>query len=125
MLWLYGVARNVVTREWRSAGRRRRLGARLAFRRQPAVPIPEDVLVDDDETRRVLDAAGRLNDSDAEVLRLLAWEHLTPAELATVLEITPNAVHQRLHRAKRNLVREYDRPDVVPVRSPAAPEGGA
>jgi RNA polymerase sigma-70 factor, ECF subfamily len=82
--------------------------ARVASRRPVAVADPEEMAVGDDEVRRVLAAADRLKPTDAEVLRLLVWERLGPAEIASVLEITPNAVRQRLHRAKQHLIREYD-----------------
>jgi RNA polymerase sigma-70 factor (ECF subfamily) len=41
--------------------------------------------------------------TDAEVLRLWAWEDLTLAEIAAVLGITANAASIRLHRAKGRL----------------------
>ena len=46
-----------------------------------------------------------LRDEDAELLRLWAWEQLTPAEIATVLDVTPNAVSIRLHRARGEVAR--------------------
>ncbi len=77
------------------------------------------------EHRLVLDAAGgQLDGTDAEVLRLVAWEQLSPGDVAAVLEITPNAVKQRLHRAKRNLAREYRRLEVRHVASADPTEGG-
>lgn len=124
LLWLYRVAHRVVGHEWRGASRRRRLTSRVASRRAPTSELPEDAAIDGDDTRRVLAAAERLNASDAEVLRLLAWEGLAPAEIATVLEINPNAVHQRLHRARRNLLREFESLDAPTSSSPAARSGG-
>ncbi len=64
--------------------------------------------MDGDDVRRVLAAAAHLKPTDAEVLRLFVWERLGAGEIAAVLEITPNAVHQRLHRAKQHLMREYE-----------------
>ena len=49
------------------------------------------------------DALARLRPDDAELLRLWAWEQLTPAEIATVLDITANAASIRLHRARAKL----------------------
>ena len=52
-------------------------------------------------------------------------EHqLAIGDIAAVLEIAPNAVKQRLHRARRNLAREYRRLDARPT-TPDAPKGGA
>jgi len=44
-----------------------------------------------------------LRSDEQELLRLWAWEDLTPAEIAVVLGITPNAVSIRLHRARGRL----------------------
>jgi RNA polymerase sigma-70 factor (ECF subfamily) len=52
------------------------------------------------------DALARLGEDDAELLRLWAWEQLGPAEIATVLGVTPNAVSLRLRRARTRLVEE-------------------
>ena len=48
-------------------------------------------------------AMATLRPQDAELLRLWAWEQLTPTEIATVLEITSNAASIRLHRARERL----------------------
>jgi RNA polymerase sigma-70 factor (ECF subfamily) len=51
-------------------------------------------------------ALARLRPDDAEVLRLWAWEDLAPSDIATVLDVTPNAVSIRLHRARQRLAEE-------------------
>jgi RNA polymerase sigma-70 factor (ECF subfamily) len=107
-LWLYRVAHRTVGHTWRSARRRRRLVNRVAARRPASSAGPEEAALDGEDVRRVLAAADRLKPIDAEVLRLSVWERLDPGEIASVLEITPNAVHQRLYRAKQRLIREYD-----------------
>lgn len=107
-LWLYRVAHRVVGHRWRSARRRRRLTVRVASSRPVGVVGPEEAAMDDDDVRRVLAAVACLKSTDAEVLRLSVWERLDPTEIASVLEIAPNAVHQRMHRAKQHLIREYD-----------------
>ena len=125
LVWLYGVAYRVVGHQWRSALRRRRLEVRLlSIGRRAAVAADESVL-DEEESRLVLAAAARLGDTDAEVLRLSAWEQLGIADIAAVLNIDPNAVKQRLHRARRNLGREYRRLQPRPLSTPAAAKGGA
>jgi RNA polymerase sigma-70 factor (ECF subfamily) len=123
LLWLYGVAYRVIGHQRRATARRRRLDERLrSVVPRPVSPADESI-VSGDEFRRVLRAAARLGDRDAEVLRLVAWERLSVAEVAAVLGIDPNAVKQRLHRARRNLGREYRR--LQSRRStPVAVEGG-
>ncbi len=92
--WAYGVARNCLRNAERSARRQERVAARLAH--QPEEPgAPEDLALHE--------AFARLRPDDAELLRLWAWEQLTPAEIATVLGITANAASIRLHRAREKL----------------------
>ena len=45
-------------------------------------------------------ALASLPPADQELLRLVAWEELGNQQIAAVLEITPNAVAIRLHRAR-------------------------
>jgi RNA polymerase sigma-70 factor, ECF subfamily len=125
LVWLYGVAYRVVGHQWRSTARRRRLEARLrSVALRPGSAADESV-IDGDDSRLVLVAAAHLSDTDAEVLRLRAWEQLDISDIAAVLEIAPNAVKQRLYRAKRNLAREYRRLESRQTSNPDAPKGGA
>ena len=66
----------------------------------PASSLPRS---DPDRVARLLEALAAMRPEDAELLRLWAWEQLTPAEIATVLDITSNAASTRLTRAKRKL----------------------
>jgi RNA polymerase sigma-70 factor (ECF subfamily) len=108
LVWLYSVAYRVIGHQWRSVVRRGRLWSRLQTTRSRPVVGPDDSGLDDVDSRRVLAALARLNDTDAEVLRLDAWEQLSTVSIAAVLGIEPNAARQRLYRARRNLAREYD-----------------
>jgi RNA polymerase sigma-70 factor (ECF subfamily) len=125
LVWLYGVAYRVIGHQRRSATRRRRLEARLrAVASRPGVAADERV-IDGVDYRLVLAAAACLGDTDAEVLRLVAWEQLPVADVATVLGVDANAVRQRLHRARRNLGREYRRLQARQLSTPVAAKGGA
>jgi RNA polymerase sigma factor (sigma-70 family) len=124
LVWLYAVAYRVIGHLWRSAARRRRLEDRLrSVVRRPAAAADESVIYGA-EYRLVLEAAERLAATDAEVLRLVAWEQLCVVDIAAVLGIAPNAVNQRLHRARRNLAHEYRRLEAR-LSTPDAPKGGA
>jgi RNA polymerase sigma-70 factor (ECF subfamily) len=124
LLWLYGVAYRVIEHQWRSRARHRRLHNHLrALDPGPVPGVDESGGVGDD--RVVLAALARLGSSDAEVLRLVAWEQLTLSEVAAVLEIEPDATRQRLHRARSNFAREYGRLQSHSRRHPAAATGGA
>lgn len=98
-LWLFGVARNVLANQQRGATRRRRLHLRLLQQRH-VDDRPESAVV---ETEPVLRALSRLRPDDAELLRLVAWEELSHAEIAELMQISPNAVGIRVHRARARL----------------------
>ena len=93
----YGVARLCLANAERGARRQRRLAGRIATL-DPPREAPEPVGDD-----RLAEAMAALSGDDAELLRLWAWEQLTPGEIAVVLDITPNAASIRLHRAKDKL----------------------
>ena len=103
--WVYGVARMCLRNAERSARRQERLGARLAAVDPPpsSVPGPGDADAGADADGSVTRALAALRPEDAELLRLWAWEQLAPGEIATVLGISANAAHSRLHRARRRL----------------------
>lgn len=105
--WCYGVARGCLANARRADGRRLRLVDRLvrAQERQPAGEA------DHSDLHAALAALGAL---DREVVRLWAWEGLTPRQIAEATGLTSNAVSIRLHRAKKKLaeqlVRKHDEP---------------
>jgi RNA polymerase sigma-70 factor (ECF subfamily) len=95
--WLYGIARRVVSNQRRARGRRESRSG----------PMPESVAGSaiasglDADLERVLE---QLRAADRELLELAAWEEMTPADLAMLLDITPNAAAIRLHRARKRFV---------------------
>jgi len=97
--WAYAVARNALANAERGLRRQRRLAYRITVVDPPSEASPEPEDGDD----RVAAALARLRPDEAELVRLWAWEQLSPAEIATVLDLTPNAVSIRLHRARGKL----------------------
>jgi RNA polymerase sigma-70 factor (ECF subfamily) len=92
--WLYGVARRTVGNQRRGIVRRGRLQARLEQTvERPVVAAPP-------AAELALEALSRLSAADQELLRLVAWEELSHAEIAYVMGISVNAVTIRLHRAR-------------------------
>jgi RNA polymerase sigma-70 factor (ECF subfamily) len=97
--WLYAVAHNLWRNKARTDRRRRDLLAR--FRPPPQSAACGDPAALDPGTLRT--ALASLGERDQEVLRLVAWDGLTPAEVAVVLGCTPIAARTRLHRARSRL----------------------
>jgi len=100
--WAYGVARRALANAERGRRRQARVAARVATVDPPS-ETPEGGGLRDDALHEAL---ARLRPDDAELLRLSAWEQLTPTEIATVLDVTANAVSIRLHRARQRLADE-------------------
>ena len=101
-LWLYGTARRVLANHHRGQRRRSALVDRLALHLESVVPDH------DENALRVREALGRLDADDAELLRLTAWEGLTPSELAFMWGIPAATVRTRLHRGRQRLRAELD-----------------
>lgn len=102
-LWLYGIARRVVSNQARGQRRYERLGARLREQAQTG-----STPVDGDELGRetVAEAFARLSPTDRELLTLVAGEGLSASEVARVLGCTATAARVRLHRARARFARE-------------------
>ncbi|NND01263.1 MAG: sigma-70 family RNA polymerase sigma factor [Acidimicrobiia bacterium] len=105
-LWLYGVARNSVRNTLRSFRRRVRLNGKVSGLRPEVSPGPEAVIVRHYEQEALLSALAELRPMDQEVLRLRAWEELSAAEIAEVMDLSVRAVETRLSRARQKLARK-------------------
>lgn len=95
--WLLGVARRVLSTHRRAEGRRAGLTERLA---ENAVPTVEPQVRGDQQLARALE---RLSESDRELLLLIAWDGLAPAQAAAALGVKPSTLRVRLLRARRRL----------------------
>jgi RNA polymerase sigma-70 factor (ECF subfamily) len=96
--WLFAVAANVQRNRARSARRYQAMINRL-----PA-PVPGQPPAEPSGGgHAVLSAMAALAEEDQEILRLVAWDGLTPQEAATVLGTTGGVARLRLHRARKRL----------------------
>ncbi|HEY5195353.1 MAG TPA: sigma-70 family RNA polymerase sigma factor [Solirubrobacteraceae bacterium] len=120
--WLLGVARRVLSTQRRGERRRGALRDRLTqtvgdlsleapddFAAEPASDLT-GATSEDGALAGITDAAlagalARLSESDLELLLLIAWDGLSPAEAATVLAIKPATARVRLLRARRRLTQ--------------------
>jgi RNA polymerase sigma-70 factor (ECF subfamily) len=112
--WLFGIARRCLANTARSAQRADRLGARLAESFADAVvPDPSTLHEHHTDSRQVIEALDRLSPEDRELVTLIAWEGLTPAQAAAALGVSPGTVRVRLHRARTRLRNTLSTPALV------------
>ncbi len=114
LLWLYGVARNVVRNFDRSARRRLRLVGKLGSLRQPHSPSPEIQVIQSAENQELLAAVDRLKPLERELLRLHTWEELSLSEIASITGLSVRSVESRLTRVRRKLAASLG----IPRKSP-------
>jgi RNA polymerase sigma factor (sigma-70 family) len=104
LAWLYGIARNVLLGYFRS---QHSIPASDTGRRNLGESDPWHAVDDRVDASRTVSgltgAVAALADEDREVLLLVAWEQLTPAEVAVVLDIPQGTARSRLHRARVQL----------------------
>jgi RNA polymerase sigma-70 factor (ECF subfamily) len=127
--WLLAVARRVLSTQRRSERRRVALTDRLAAHTPDSARMDAGAEVIagagawESENGRLSGALGRLSEADRELLLLIAWEGLTPAQAARVLEVKPATVRVRLLRARRRLSHALAHaPDDALVRSTVSME---
>jgi RNA polymerase sigma-70 factor (ECF subfamily) len=105
--WLYAVARNLVRSHARWAVVDAAGVAALSrwWHLEAPGAAPHDAAVAADAARRLERAFAGLPLAGREVLLLVAAEGLAVDEAARILDITPEAARQRLHRARADLAR--------------------
>jgi RNA polymerase sigma factor (sigma-70 family) len=115
--WLLAIARRVAANHLLARDRRAALLSRAAdvAEREPS-PQPG-------AGEAVAGALAQLRDDDRELLTLIAWDGLSPAEAAEVLGCSPAALRVRLHRARQRLRAVLAETDPTPVPD-AAPQRG-
>lgn len=104
LLWLYGIARRVLSNAHRGQQRQARLRGRLAGERRldnGSGPTMEEV----DELAAAIET---LSWDDRETLRLAYWEELSRREIGVVLGCSENAVSHRLSRTRIRLLEKIN-----------------
>ena len=109
--WLFTVARNLYWTHRRSSLLEEAVTAELLtlWPRQNW-PSPFDLASTGELGRRVESALATLPPQHREVLLLVGYEGLTPTEAAAVCKVTPEALRQRLARARAALADALDLP---------------
>ena len=98
-MWLFGIARHVMTNAARSERRRWSLAERFreVLRTSPTEGPPAD------DGAEVRDAIDRLSPAQAELVRLIHWDGFGVAEAAQILSISPSTARTRYQRARTDL----------------------
>lgn len=112
-LWLFGIARLVLTNQRRGQLRRSQLTDRL---RSELHTTSQVTPVQENPVSRAL---ARLRPEDRDLLAMQTWEGLTTAEMAIVLHCSTAAIRVRLHRARARLRTALDHappPDPAHIR---------
>jgi RNA polymerase sigma-70 factor (ECF subfamily) len=109
--WLFTVARNLFISHRRAlVVDLDRLERFRIFRREeePITATPFESLASSETERRLEAALARLPEKYREVVLLVGVERMTPAEAAAVLKLKPDAVRQRLSRARGMMKAELE-----------------
>jgi len=109
--WLLRIARNAVIDHLRSLKRKGSLHVHLDSVPDLVANLPsqEERLLKRERIQTLLNATRTLREADREVLSLRYGAELSNAEIADQLEITPNAVAVRIHRALKRLKDAVER----------------
>ena len=124
LLWLYGVARNVVRNKQRGGRRQLRLVARSGAMVSPPADSPEVQIIRHEEHEEVLAAMETLSSDDRELVRLKIWEGLSNAAVATILGISDRAVEGRYTRAIKKMSKKLKSGSNAAPSSPFSTERG-
>ena len=116
--WLLRIARNAVTDHLRSLKRRGSL--HVSLDRAPdlvaEIPSQDERVIREERIQTILNGTRLLKKSDQEILSLRYGGGLDNQEIADELDITPNAVAVRLHRALKRLKDAID--EMTPASGP-------
>ena len=104
-MWLYGVARKVLSTHRRSAIRRNALAERLRLDLRGS---GIDNAHNDSLGSHVRSLIADLDEKDQEIMGLVYWEGFSLVEVATILSMRPSTVRSRHARARAELRRTLE-----------------
>ncbi|MCT2585578.1 RNA polymerase sigma factor [Actinophytocola sp. S1-96] len=103
--WLYGIATNLLRRHVRQEVRGWRARARVMGTDRLQADSHEarttEQVAAQQQVRQLAGALAALQPGDRDVLLLISWGQLKPAEVSEALGIPVGTVHSRLHRVRR------------------------
>lgn len=102
--WLLAVARRVIANQRRSTERQIAL-----FQRMSAAPSAHADLEVGGARAPVLLALAALRPADRELLLLIGWDEVSPAQAAQILRVQPSTLSMRLRRARERLAAQLEK----------------
>jgi RNA polymerase sigma factor (sigma-70 family) len=121
--WLFGIARRVLARQRRSFLRRQRLNRRLANLPTLCADEADAVVSALDASRlaaQLAAALSKLRRKDQELLQLVSYDGLSPAQAGRALGMNANTARVRLSRARarlREVLTDAETPDQAGIKS--------
>ena len=108
-MWMFGIARNLVSTHRRGRFRRAALAERL--REELAARPPE---THDERSDAVRRAVAELPDAQRELVKLVHWDGFTLVQAARLTGVTASTARSRYLLARRRLARELSSTDGEP-----------
>lgn len=124
-LWLYGVARRVLSNHHRGRARRSRLTATLRADLPRLVRTSEPAVGEGPDGDAIAAAFARLRDEDRDLLLLVGVEALDRDQVSRVTGRSRADVRRRLHRARDRFARELARSGIEVGRTATAGDGSS
>lgn len=112
--WLLRTAHNIIAHQSRSTIRRLKIQSAVSHHR----PVLATASAEDQGRALAESVLEALPPLDAEILRLTAWEQLTPAEIAIVLDLGDSTVRSKLMRARQRAQKLLQEAEDEPSPSP-------
>lgn len=116
-LWIFGIARNVLRNQSRSAARRHNLLAKVARTLGPTWESARDVSAECDPN--ITRALSSLNSMQREIIQLSVWEDLSSSEIARVLDLRDSTVRSHLARGLKKLEEQFSNSLLAPTQGVA------
>lgn len=108
-MWMFGIARRVLSGYRRSGMRREALSERLGTALALASASHSDPASGvDSPADGLCEAIAALPDLDREIVRLVYWDDFTSEEVATIMRMRPATVRSRMARARAKLRAHLD-----------------
>lgn len=113
LAWLYSAAYHTLGNHYRTKKRRTALTQKAKAFPTPPLPTTSEAIESRDDLQRALTCLASLPTRAQEIVRLAAFEELSPPEIAKVLGIKETTARSALSRARKMLRESYQQTEGV------------